>query len=88
MKIKDGFVLREVGGQAVVIATGGASKTFHGMIKLNSTAMDIWKLMESGLDAESIADSITEKYNIDRESAASDIKEFIEKMEKAGFIEL
>lgn len=88
MKIKDGFVLREVGGQAVVIATGDASKIFHGMIKLNSTAMDIWKLMESGLDAESIADSITEKYNIDRESAASDIKEFIEKMEKAGFIEL
>ena len=29
MKIKNGFVLRDVGGQAVVIAVGEASKTFH-----------------------------------------------------------
>ena len=37
MKIKNGFVLRDVGGQAVVIAVGEASKTFHGMINLNAT---------------------------------------------------
>ena len=35
MRIKEGFVLREVAGQVVVIATGEASKGFHGMIKLN-----------------------------------------------------
>lgn len=34
MKIKNGFVLRDVGGQAVVIAVGEASKTFHGMDNL------------------------------------------------------
>ena len=37
MKIKEGYVLREVAGQAVVIAVGEASKTFHGMINLNET---------------------------------------------------
>lgn len=36
MKIKEGFVLREIAGKAVVIAVGEASKTFHGMINLNS----------------------------------------------------
>lgn len=87
MKIKNGFVLREVNGQAVVIATGDASMTFHGMIKLNSTAMDIWKLVEAGLDTESIADSIAKKYDTVKESAVADIKEFIEKMEKAGILE-
>ena len=33
VKVKAGFVLREVGGQTVVIATGEASENFHGMIK-------------------------------------------------------
>ena len=32
MRIKNGFVLREVAGQNMVIATGEASKDFHGMI--------------------------------------------------------
>ena len=32
MKINEGFVLREVAGQAVVIAVGEASEKFHGMI--------------------------------------------------------
>ena len=32
MRIKKGFVLREVAGQIMVIATGEASKDFHGMI--------------------------------------------------------
>ena len=35
MRTKKGFVLREVGGQTVVIATGEASENFHGMDKLN-----------------------------------------------------
>ena len=35
MKLKPGFVLREVAGQALVIATGELSKQFKGMIKLN-----------------------------------------------------
>ena len=30
MKIKEGFVLRELGGQYVVVALGEASKNFNG----------------------------------------------------------
>lgn len=49
MKIKDGFVLREVAGQAVVIAVGEASKEFHGMINLNATGKLVWQGIEQGL---------------------------------------
>ena len=41
MKIKNGFVLRDVGGQAVVIAVGEARKTFHGMIILNASGNEM-----------------------------------------------
>lgn len=34
MKIKNGFVLRDVGGQAVVIAVGEQARHFTGMITL------------------------------------------------------
>ncbi len=54
MKIKNGFVLREIAGQAIVIAAGEASRDFHGMIKLNATGKLVWQGAAEGLTAEGI----------------------------------
>ena len=86
MKIKDGFVLREVGGQTVAIATGEASKTFHGMIKLNRTSGDIWRGIADGLTKEQIAEKLTADYQVDRETALSDVQMILDKMTEAGLL--
>ena len=87
MKIKDGFVMHVIAGQAVVTATGKASEDFHGMVKLNGTAADIWRWLEGGLAEEEIVSRMTEKYGIDGDTAAADLREMLDKMEKAGFTE-
>lgn len=87
MKIKEGFVMREVAGQAVVIAVGEASKTFHGMINLNGTGQRIWKGVEQGKTEEEIAKNITEDYEVDYEKALHDVKMMIAKMSEAGVLE-
>lgn len=38
MNIKKGFVIQEVGGQWVAVATGAAAAEFSGIVKLNDTA--------------------------------------------------
>lgn len=86
MRIKEGFVLREVAGQVMVIATGEASKDFHGMIKLNSTGKDIWEGLQAGLDEADIAKKLQEKYEIDINEAKTDTRAFLAKMEEMGFL--
>ena len=86
MRIKRGFVLREVAGQNMVIATGEASKDFHGMIKLNNTGKEIWQGLQEGLSETDIAKGLQEKYEIDEEKALQDTKEFIDKMLEMGFV--
>ena len=86
MRIKDGFVLREVAGQNMVIATGEASKNFHGMIKLNSTGKDIWQGLQEGLSEEEIIERLREKYQVDAERAGQDVKEFLNKMIEMEFM--
>ena len=86
MRIKDGFVLREIAGQVMVIATGEASKGFNGMIKLNETGKEIWLGMQEHLDEASIAKRLQDKYEIDEETAMNDTKAFIAQMEEAGFL--
>lgn len=86
MRIKNGFVLREVAGQAMVIATGEASKDFHGMIKLNDTGKDIWQGLMDGLSEAEIAKSLQEKYEVEPEKAMEDTHTFVQKMKEMGFL--
>lgn len=86
MKIKNGFVLREVAGQFMVIATGEASKDFHGMIKLNDTGKEIWQGLQEGVSVAEIAKRIQEKYDVEYEKAMEDTENFVEKIKEAGFL--
>lgn len=86
MRIKNGFVLREVAGQAMVIATGEASKDFHGMIKLNDTGKDIWQGLIDGLSEEEVAKLLQEKYEVEPAKALKDTNTFVQKMKEMGFL--
>ncbi len=87
MKIKENYVMREVAGQAIVIAIGEESKHFKGMINLNQTGSDVWRYMEKGLNLNEIARKIAEKYEVDENTAAQDIKKMTDRLYKAGVLE-
>ena len=54
MKIKDGFLLRKVGGQNVVVALGEASRDFNGMIRLNDTGVFLWQQLQQDVTEEQL----------------------------------
>lgn len=87
MKIKEGFVLRQVMGNYVVVAVGEASKGFRGMIKLNATAADIWSCILQGLDENGIYDFLFDKYEVDGEVLRADIKATLQNLEVNGLLE-
>ena len=86
MKMKSGFVMREVAGQYVVIAIGEASKTFHGMIKLNSTGKDIWEGLEKGFEEQQIVDLLMDKYQVSQEQVREDVQEFLKQLTEVGIL--
>lgn len=88
MKIKEGFVLRSVMGNDVVVAVGEASKNFRGMVKLNGTAAAVWKLLEKGCSESEIVDTMFEEYEVERDQLAADVKRLLEGFEKQGFLEV
>jgi hypothetical protein len=87
MKIKEGFVAREIAGQSVVIAVGAASKIFNGIIKLNETGKVIWTKLSEGVSKEETVDAILAEYEIDRATVEADYDNFVNTLVKAGIIE-
>lgn len=75
-------------GNYVAVAVGEASKSFRGMIKLNSTAADIWQYIEKGLSESEICDALYEKYDVDRERLAADVRRTLELLQSQGLVEV
>ena len=87
MKIKKGFIVRQIAGQNVAIAIGEMSKKFHGMIKLNDTGLFIWDLLQNDTTEEAIVDAVTAEYEVDVETAAADVRRILGALKDAGIIE-
>ena len=88
MKVKDGFVLTEVGDDIVAVPTGDAGEEFHGIIRLNDTAAFIWRGVSEGLTAEQIAERMCSEYDgVDIDTALDCTRTMIEKLKSDGIME-
>lgn len=86
MKLKKGFVLREVAGKCVAVPTG-ADINFNGMITLNGTAKVLWDCLEKGAEVEDLTEALLAEYNVDRETAERHSAAFVEKLKSLNFLE-
>lgn len=87
MKIKEGYILKKVAGENIVIATGEARLSFNGIITFNEVGAEVFERLDGTRTLEQIADEIASIYNAPREIIESDIKKLIEKMKNHGLIE-
>lgn len=88
MKIKNGFVAREIAGQYVVVALGQASKVFNGIIKLNESAKFIWDMLVRGAEKEDIVKALLNEYEgVEAAVVEADVDNFINKLEGANILE-
>ena len=87
MKIKKGFILREVAGSHIVVAVGQAVKTFNGIINLNPTSALLWKNLEKGAEKEELVSALLAEYDVSEEIAKGDVEKFIQKLTEAGLVE-
>ena len=85
MKVKDGFLLREVAGKTIVVPVG-AELNFSGMITLNETGAFLWRILEKGSDEKGLLDALLSEYDVSEDIAAKDVKTFIDKLTEAGLV--
>ena len=86
MKIKDGFVLREVAGSFIVVAVGEAVKNFKGIINLNETGAFLWRVLEQGATKDELVAKLLSEYDVDEATAITDIDAFINKLSEAKLV--
>ena len=89
MKIKKGFVLREVCGENVIIGEGLGAINFGKMLALNESAAWLWKqaVMMDDFTIESLAEKLCQEYEVSEEEARQDVTEIVGEWQKVDVIE-
>ena len=74
MKIKSGFILRNVGGEDIVVPVGERSKEFHCMINLNETGAFLWKFFTAEHTIDEAVEALCQEYDVSAEIARKDVE--------------
>ena len=88
MKIKNGFELRDVCGENIIIAHGVENIDFTKVITLNESAAYLWKKVEGRDFTESeLVDALLDEYEVEKPQAEADVKALVASWQNAGLVE-
>ena len=88
MKIKEGYLVREVAGSTLAIPLGEEAGSFGGMLRLNETGVFLWRLLEKEATVDSLVEALLEEYEgVDRETATKDVESFLTGLRKNGILD-
>ncbi len=87
MKLREEYKVREMAGEHVVIMQGRYGADMTRVISLNESSLYLWnELRGREFEAEDAARLLTDRYDVDRETALRDAAAWIDKLRECKLI--
>jgi hypothetical protein len=87
MQKKDGFIVREVSDQTVIVPTGQLVVDFNCLITLNTSGRWLWDNLDRWDSAETLSREMMRHFKVDEAVARKDVEEFLAELTRLGMIE-
>lgn len=89
MKVKNGFNLREVCGENIIVAEGDENIDFSNIISMNESAAYLWQEVQklNNFTIDTLTQLLCEQYEIDEATAKKDVTTLATQWAAAGIIE-
>lgn len=79
MKIRKGFLIKEVAGKNIVVSTEKREVDFDYIIHLNDSAKVLFEaLIEKELEEKDLVEILLDNYEVSQKQAEKDVSEFVE----------
>lgn len=88
MKRSQDFLLRDVGGQFLLVPIGARVRDMNALITLNATGLRVWELLSEDRSTEDLVAAITGEFDADPERTRSDVLAFLDRLGRLGMLEL
>jgi len=87
LKVKDGFVLRNVVDEYILMPVDDTILQFDGAVLLNEVSAFIWNKMQTPVSKVDLLKSILDEFDVEENVAAKDLDSILETFAGFGIIE-
>ena len=87
MKVREGFVLRTVVDEHMVMPTGANIGKFGGAVVLNDVSAFIWKQMEKPISRDDLLAQILGEFDVDEATASRDLDALLDQLREMELLE-
>lgn len=87
MKLKQDYMLAEVAGEYVAVATNSNEDSARRIVRMNDTGKLIWDGIANGKDERAIVSDLMDQYEVDEQTAAKSVARILQQMIDAGIVE-
>jgi hypothetical protein len=87
MRRKKDFIMQNVGGEQLLVPLGAQVMKLNGLITLNATAACVWELLAAERTLDELIAALSERFNVESETARDDVRAFIEEIAGMGLLE-
>lgn len=87
MKAKDGFVLRNVVDEYILMPVDDTILQFDGAVLLNEVSAFVWNQIQTPVSKADLLKSILDEFEVEEEVAAHDLDNLLETFSGFGIIE-
>ncbi|MDI6453303.1 PqqD family protein [Peloplasma aerotolerans] len=87
MKIKKGYVLKNLSNKHIVVPVGEEAINFSGLITLNESGKLLFETLGNDVSLDDLVSKLLDAYEIDEETARKDATAFVDKLRGKQIIE-
>lgn len=87
MKIKDGFLLRQVGDNHVVVPVGIQTVDFRCIITLNEVGAFLWQKMTVDCTVADLVEALLAEYDVTADIATADVERFVASLREKNLLD-
>ena len=84
MKVSKDYIMREIAGECILVPVGAAAAKFNGLVTMNEVGKYIVELLAEEHTVQELVEKITAEYDVDAQTALTDVKPFLEQLQKVG----
>lgn len=87
MKAKDGFALRAILDEYILMPTGTNIDKFDGTVVLNEVSAFLWENLQQPTTREALLSALLGTYEVSREVAEKDLDDLLKTFAQLGLLE-
>ena len=87
MKIREGFILRQIMDIYAVIGIGSEAYRPNQIMSVNETGAFLWERLEKGTDRQALTEALLQEYETDPETAEKDVDVFLGQLRDKGLLD-